>query len=164
MKHLLLVRHAKSSWDSPTLKDHDRPLNERGNKEAPMMAQRLLDQKILIDSFVTSTAQRAFTTAEYFHKAYRSHLAQLVLKPELYQAHIPTFYEVISGLDDGFKTVALFSHNPGITDTVNSFGVARVDEMPTCGVFGVSADIKHWKDFETAEKRFWLFDYPKKVV
>ena len=51
MKYLLLIRHAKSSWDSPTLKDHDRPLNERGNKEAPMMAQRLLDQKILIDSF-----------------------------------------------------------------------------------------------------------------
>jgi len=128
-----------------------------------MMAQRLLDQKIVIESFVTSTAQRAFTTAEYFHKAYKGTMAQLSLRPELYQAQVPVFYEVISSLSDALKTVALFSHNPGITDMINSMGVARVDEMPTCGVFGVTADIKHWKDFATAEKRFWLFDYPKKV-
>jgi phosphohistidine phosphatase len=70
MKSILLVRHAKSSWDSPTMQDFDRPLNDRGNRDAPMMANRLLERKAGIDIFVTSTAVRALTTAKYFIKAY----------------------------------------------------------------------------------------------
>ena len=59
MKKLLLVRHAKSSWDDPFQKDFDRPLNERGHSDAPLMAKRLLKQDIDIDAFVSSTAVRA---------------------------------------------------------------------------------------------------------
>ncbi|MES2775519.1 MAG: histidine phosphatase family protein [Bacteroidota bacterium] len=161
MKSLLLIRHAKSSWDSPTSKDFDRPLNDRGLKDAPMMAERLLQNKTHIDAFVTSTARRAISTAEYFHKAYKAPPSHLVPKPELYQAGPRVFYDVIGLLSDEWKSVAIFSHNPGITEMVNSMQVAKVIDMPTCAVFGVTADIKHWKDFETAEKHFLLFDYPK---
>ena len=161
MKSIFLIRHAKSSWDSPTSYDFDRPLNERGHKDAPMMAQRLISQKVTIDAFVSSTAQRAFTTAEYFHKAFKATPSQFILKPELYHAHPSVFYEVIRTLDDEWKTAAIFSHNPGITEAVNSLAVATLDEMPTCAVFGVSADIKHWKEFASADKRFLFFDYPK---
>ena len=163
MKTLILVRHAKSSWDSPTMKDFDRPLNERGQKEAQLMAQRLLDEKVNLDAFVTSTAQRAFTTAEYFHQAYKAQPEQLVLKPELYHASVKAFYDVIATLDSSLKNVAIFSHNPGITEMVNSLAVANVDDMPTCAIFGVIADVKNWEEFAAAEKRFLLFDYPKKV-
>lgn len=69
MKHLLLVRHAKSSWANPGQADFDRQLNERGHKDAPMMAKRILDRNITIDSIITSTALRALTTAEYFAHA-----------------------------------------------------------------------------------------------
>ena len=161
MKTLLIIRHAKSSWDSPTLKDFDRPLNERGHKDAPMMAERLLQKKISIDAFVTSTAKRAITTTEYFHKAYKAASSQLVPIKELYQAQTEDFYKVINSLQDNWDTVAIFSHNPGITALVNNFDVGGVDDMPTCAVFGVTAEIEHWKDFEAAEKRFLLFDYPK---
>ena len=161
MKQLLLVRHAKSSWDSPTFKDFDRPLNDRGLHDAPMMAERLIQQKINIDAFITSTALRAITTAASFLKCYKAPQSQLIGKPELYHAQPEIFYDIISTLNDDWKTVAIFAHNPGITDMVNSLNVARVLDMPTCAVFGVSADTKHWMDFEKKEKRFLLFDYPK---
>lgn len=161
MKSILFVRHAKSSWESPTQKDFDRPLNERGNKDAPVMASRLMEKKIQIDAFVSSTAIRAITTANYFHQAYKAKKDQLILMPSLYHASVPDFYNVIKQLNNKCETVALFSHNPGITEMVNSLGVAHVDSMPTCAVFGVHADIKNWEDFETADKQFWLFDYPK---
>jgi phosphohistidine phosphatase len=162
MKKLLLVRHAKSSWDSPTLKDFDRSLNERGEQEAAAMAKKLFAQKIPIDAFLTSTALRARTTAGYFAKAYSLPEKKMILVDELYHAPANVFYNLINQLDDEWETVIFFAHNPGITDMVNSLGVARLDDMPTCGIFGVSAETKAWKDFKAAEKRFLLFDYPKK--
>ncbi len=161
MKSLLFVRHAKSSWQSPGTQDFDRPLNERGHRDAPVMAKRLLDKDVSIDLFVSSPALRAITTARYFHDAFKAKKSQLIEVPELYHVSVATFYKVIEKLDDAINTAALFSHNPGITYTVNSFAVAKVDDMPTCGVFGIYVDIDSWKDFEKAAKTFWLFDYPK---
>ena len=161
MKSILFIRHAKSSWESAGMRDFDRPLNERGHRDAPMMAQRMLEKKIPIELFVSSPAVRALTTAKYFHDAYGAKKSRLVQVPSLYHASIESFYEVIAGLDDEYRYAALYSHNPGITYMVNSFRVAKVDDMPTCGVFGIHVETEHWKDFEQAEKSFWLFDYPK---
>jgi phosphohistidine phosphatase len=163
MKQLLLIRHAKSSWDSPSLQDFDRPLNDRGQKDAPMMAERLLHRKVKIDAFVSSPAKRALSTAKYFARAFDQKEKDIMLEPTLYQAPVEHFYKVIGEtLKDKWDTVAIFSHNPGITYFVNDLNVAMVDSMPTCGIFGVVADIDSWKDFEKAEKKFWMFDYPKK--
>ena len=107
MKSLLIIRHAKSDWGSPYEKDFDRKLNDRGKRDAPEMAKRLLKKDIKIDS------------------------------------------------------IAVFGHNPGATSFVNLLTGTQVDNMPTCAVFAVKAAIKHWKDFEAAEKTFWFFDYPK---
>lgn len=161
MKKLLLVRHAKSSWNEPSQSDFDRPLNDRGHKDAPRMAKRLLKENISIDAFVSSPAVRALTTAEYFAEAYDVKKKKVIQEPSLYLAEPKVFFNIISKLDDDYKTVAIFSHNPGISEFVNQLGVARVDDMPTCAIFGVQADVKSWKDFESAEKKFWLFDYPK---
>jgi len=161
MKSILFIRHAKSSWDSPTQKDFERPLNERGNKDAPMMAKRLMDKKVAIDVFISSPAVRALSTATYFHQAYKAKKDQLITIPVLYHASGDVFYDVIKQIDNKHNTVALFSHNPGITVMVNSLGVAKVDNMPTCSVFGVHADIENWQEFEAAVKQFWMFDYPK---
>jgi phosphohistidine phosphatase len=160
MKRILLVRHAKSSWDFNN-EDFDRPLNDRGHKNAPEMAKRLLKQDIDIDAFVSSPAVRALTTAEYFAKAYDVKPKHIITIPALYHAAPEAFYSVIEELDDDLKTVAIFSHNPGITEFVNGQTSTRIDDMPTCAIFGVKADIKHWKDYRNADKAFWFFDYPK---
>lgn len=161
MKSLLLVRHAKSSWDSPSLSDFDRPLNDRGNKDAPKMAKRLKEKGIEIDLFVSSTAVRAISTARYFIKAYEAKKSRIIELPELYHPAVNIFYDVIAQLDDKFDSVAIFSHNPGITEMINTLGVARLDNMPTCGVFAVKADIKSWAEFRNAVKQLWFFNYPK---
>jgi phosphohistidine phosphatase len=161
MKSILFIRHAKSSWSSPTLADFDRPLNDRGQKDAPAMAKKLLEKNVAIDAFVTSTALRAVTTAKHFMEAFKAKKEGLIELADLYHAYPPSFFDVIKKLDDNLATVAIFAHNPGITEMVNRMNVARVDDMPTCAVFGVHADITSWKDFAAAEKRFWLFDYPK---
>lgn len=163
MKELILVRHAKSDWGNPGLDDFDRPLNERGKRDAPAMAQRLLDKKISIDLIVSSPAKRAAKTAKAFAEAYGIKKSEILFLPELYLAPPSVFFKVLNGLDTKAKTVALFSHNEGITDFANQLSQARIDNIPTCGVFAVKVKADHWAAFQEAEKEFWFFDYPKAV-
>ncbi|MCW3087086.1 MAG: histidine phosphatase family protein [Sediminibacterium sp.] len=161
MKHLLVVRHAKSSWAVAGQDDFDRSLNDRGHRDAPMMAERLLAKKIAIDAFISSPANRALTTAAYFAKAYGYSKKDILLFKQLYHAMPIAFYEAIAKTAKEIKTATVFSHNPGITAFVNELSTVQIDNMPTCAVFGVKADIKDWKDFHDADKTFWFFDYPK---
>jgi phosphohistidine phosphatase len=160
MKSLLLVRHAKSSWDLD-VDDFDRPLNHRGEKDAPVMAQRLIKKEKKIDAFVSSPAKRALTTAVFFANAYDKQLKDILTIPSLYEPTIQSFISVIKDLNDDFKTVAVFSHNPTITGFANNLTTFKIDDMPTCGVFAVKADVKEWKEFISVQKEFWFFDYPK---
>jgi phosphohistidine phosphatase len=164
MKSLLLIRHAKSDWNDPALKDFDRPLNDRGKRDAPMMAHRLLDKKIKIGAFISSPAKRARKTAEAFVKEYKNDKDSIIFYEELYLAEPSAFLDVISQTDKKYENIALFSHNPGITSFANMIANVRIDNIPTCGVFAVKADIKSWKEFEQAEKEFWFFDYPKSIL
>jgi len=141
--------------------DFDRPLNDRGHRDAPMMANRLLEKGVQIDAFISSTANRALTTAGYFAEAYQLHKKDVRGFRQLYHAYPPAFFEVISKLEDAVSTAAVFSHNPGITEFVNGLTTTKIDDMPTCGIFAVKADIQDWKDFQSAKKTFWFFDYPK---
>ncbi len=161
MKTLLLIRHAKSSWDSATLSDFERPLNDRGKKDGPEMAKRLKDKKIRIDTFVSSPAKRAQKTAKIFMKEYDAKEKHLVLENSLYEASVKDFYKVIENLDDKDECVAVFSHNPGITDFVNELECTPVYNMPTCAVYAIKILSKHWKEIQVAEKEFMFFDYPK---
>lgn len=160
MKQLLIVRHAKSSWALAGQQDFDRPLNDRGLRDAPMMAQRMLDKQVTIDAFVSSTANRALTTCRFFVDAYQAK-DKLTTVSELYHAPAYVFYEVLADVDDAVETVAVFAHNPGITAFVNELTSTQIDNMPTCAVFAVKIETEHWRDLKNAKKHFWFFDYPK---
>ncbi len=161
MKTLFLVRHAKSSWEEPGRKDFDRPLNERGLKDAPMMAKRLLARKVKVDAFISSTAKRARKTCELFMKEFGADPDKMILQPKLYLAEPDAFIDVIREIDGAIDHTIIFSHNNGITDFANQLTAARIDDMPTCSVFAIKIKAKSWADFEKAEKEFWFFDYPK---
>ncbi|MFN4285794.1 MAG: SixA phosphatase family protein [Lacibacter sp.] len=158
-KILLLVRHAKSSWAEPGLADFDRPLNDRGKRDAPEMAQRLLQKKLIPDLLVTSTAKRARSTCKAFAEVL--HVKQVQQTDDLYLAGVDAFEQVVAALPDSANTVALFAHNPGITAYANTLTNVRVDDMPTCAIYAVEAACDSWRDFSAAEKRFLFFDYPK---
>lgn len=161
MKTLILIRHAKSSWADPGQNDFDRPLNERGKKDAPEMAARLHQRIPVIDLFLSSTAKRARKTAAFFAEAYGVEKEAIQLAPSLYMAGIPEFQAQLTALPDTVESVALFSHNYGITAFANTLSTVRVDDMPTCSFYAVRFKCDHWKDIETAETEFLFFDYPK---
>ena len=143
-KVLILVRHAKSSWADFSVPDFDRPLNDRGKKDAPEMAERLLKRKIEIDAFISSPAKRARKTAEAFAKIFDKDKEKIKFVEELYLASPDTFFRVISEVNDKYDTIAVFSHNNGITDFANLLTDARIDEIPTCGIFAIKINTKHW--------------------
>lgn len=163
MKRLLIIRHAKSNWNFPSLADFDRPLNDRGKHDAPMMAERLLKESIEIDAFVSSTANRALSTATFFIEKFGRKKNHIIEIDELYHAPASLFFSVIKSLNSEFSTVAIFSHNPGITEFVNQITNVKLDNMPTCGIFAVKCNIENWKDFSTNTNAFWFFDYPKNI-
>lgn len=162
MKQIVVVRHAKSSWADPGQNDFDRPLNERGKKDAPAMGQCIVKAGVKIDAFVSSPAKRAHQTCKAFAEVYGRKEEEIVFVKNLYHAPAHVYYETLGDLDDAYKSVAIFGHNPGITDFVNTLckGV-HTDNMPTCAVFALKADVKSWKDFENAEKEFIFFKTPK---
>ncbi len=162
MKTLIIIRHAKSSWADIGEKDFDRPLNERGKKDAREMAEKLLALNIKIDAFVSSPAKRAIKTCKAFMEVYDIEKKYIILVDELYNAPVSVFYNVTAHLNNNFNSVALFSHNPGISEFVNTLcNGLDVDDIPTCAAFAVEIAIADWKDFETADKKFLFFKYPK---
>jgi len=162
LKKIFIIRHAKSDQGFFG-NDFERPLNDRGKADAPLMAKRLMKKQEAIDALVSSPATRAKKTAESFSSVYGRSDGEIIFVSSLYHAAPEVFYEVIGQLAGQFTSAALFSHNPGITYFVNSLvpGV-QVDNMPTCAIFAVQANINQWSEFEKAKKEFLFFDYPKK--
>lgn len=161
MKTLILIRHAKSSWGEPGLIDSERPLNDRGKKDAPEMAKRLKKKELKIDLLLTSSAKRAKKTAKLFAEELKINKDEILEQEELYGATNVEFQAVVGSIKDRYDTVAVFSHNPGITDYANQLTSVRIDNMPTCSIFAVQADVTKWEEFTKAEKSFLFFDYPK---
>ena len=160
---LVLIRHAKSSWSNPMESDFDRPLNERGKKEAPEMGERLKAIKLIPDLIISSSSKRTRQTAKRIAKEVGYDAEHIKWEEKLYHC-IPTiFEEVIYGIKDSVKTVFIVAHNPGITDFVNQLSPDfRIDNMPTCGIVCAHIEAGQWTDFSTAKRKVFLFEYPRK--
>lgn len=143
---LLLVRHAKSSWDNPDLADHARPLNKRGKRDAAAMAQRLAHRSSRPDLIVTSPATRARRTAESMAAALGFEPELLIVDARVYDATVNSLLEVIRSLDDRHVCVMLVGHHPGLAEIVNALTNAQVEKMPTCSVAEVRCDVPSWTD------------------
>lgn len=159
MKKLILVRHAKSDW-THDVPDFDRPLNERGHQTAPKMAKFLLDNSVAIDQFISSPAKRALTTCRYFAETYGKPKIKKV--EDLYEPHPEDFLNTILEADDQFQSIALFSHNPGISDYASSL-TENMLEFSTCAVAIFEIDCDEWSQFEGADKKLLAFYKPKEV-
>jgi phosphohistidine phosphatase len=163
-KELLLVRHAKSSWDDPYLDDHDRTLNDRGLRNAPEMGKRLQEWSIRPDAWISSTALRAITTAEILAKKVGFPQDQIHRSKDLYHASATDLQEFIAGLDDAIGSAILFGHNPGMTSlVVNLYGLP-IDNLPTCGVVHLQFREAKWKAASSALPVRANFDFPKNLT
>ncbi|HEX6954692.1 MAG TPA: histidine phosphatase family protein, partial [Agromyces sp.] len=116
MKTLVLVRHAKSAWGDPTLADHERPLNDRGRRDAPEMGRRLRERGTMPDAILSSTAVRARSTAEALAEALDVDGSGLRLDERLYGSSPETILDVVGELDDELTTAIVVAHDPGLSD------------------------------------------------
>ncbi len=160
MKTLLILRHAKSSWDDTSLKDHDRPLNPRGVRDAPRMGQLLASEELVPDRVLSSTAVRAQGTAELAMGVIDG-APDIECTRELYLASPHTYLEVIAARGEDAERLLVVGHNPGITALVTRLtGVC--EEMPTAALAVVELDIDDWSDIESAGRgRLVAFRRPK---
>ncbi len=157
MKTLLILRHAKSSWDNAHLSDHDRPLNARGKQDAPRVGAVLKEHGLVPDLIITSTAERALATAEaaailgdYPH--------ELQIDRRLYHAPLATYLAVLRDLGQGPNRVMVVGHNPGVEDLVSHL-TDRLEAMPTAALVQIDLPLSRWSDLSdtTQGKLVWLW-------
>ena len=165
MKTLYLLRHAKSSWDDPDLKDFERPLNARGLRDIPVMADRFNSRKGSIDCIVCSPAMRTKTTARLFSEAVAFKGETIVSNPQLYFAGVGMFLKATKLMDGSCSSAMLVGHNPAITEFVNAMTGERgeaIENIPTCGLVQMVLEIDDWAEASLGTARLIEFDFPKK--
>ena len=162
MKTLTIVRHAKSSWDDPGLRDRDRPLNKRGERDAPDMGRRIHRAGIRPSLIVSSPAVRAWTTAKAVAQAIGYPLEFLQREDDLYLASVNRILDVLVAQDNGFNNLMLVGHNPGLTEFVNYLSPGLTSNLPTAGVVSFDFDRDDWRLYDRPEVRLQLHDWPKK--
>lgn len=161
MKTVYFVRHAKSSWDNPSLRDIERPLSSRGKRDAPFMGKLLHGKGIVPDRLISSPAIRAFSTARYFAKAFGIAEDAVEVDKRIYDAYPDDILGLVQELPEDCGLVLIFGHNPTFTGVVNLFTEDYVSNVPTCGIFRIDADVDSWADFREGKGRLTEYYYPK---
>ena len=161
MKTLVLIRHAKSSWKDASLADRDRPLNDRGKRDAPEMGRRLAAWGGPPDLIVSSPAARALATALVIAEAVGYPVDRIREDERIYMAGPAELLEAIHDLDDGDDRVFLFGHNPGLTDLVDALSEPALENVPTCGIVELQLAGDRWADLSRKTVRRTGFHTPK---
>lgn len=165
MKTVYLIRHAKSSWDDPDLSDLQRPLNERGKRDAPRMGQRLRKKDLRPDLVLSSPAKRTRSTAKRICKEIGFPKDNIRTDRRLYHADEEGILTVIREVKDKHDLIFIFGHNPGLTDFVNTIAQEDanqfIDNVPTCGVAAFTFDVDSWNDIKWKTGRMIFYDFPK---
>lgn len=161
MKKLFLIRHAKSSWDDPTISDHERPLNERGIRNANFMSNLLKEKNIIPDLIISSTAKRAHQTANIFSENL-NYTKKIKFDSRIYEATTQNLLEVISEIENKYNYVFLFGHNPGLTNFANFISTQSIFNLPTCAIVGFDLPIERWKNISRHSAKLIFNEFPKK--
>jgi phosphohistidine phosphatase len=161
MKTLIIVRHAKSSWDELGLHDHDRPLSKRGLKDAPVMGARLAEWGPPVDRVISSSAARALETAELVSREMGLPWDEIQIEEALYHATEEEMLDLIQEQDDYIDGLMLVGHNPGMTYLVNDLSDLNLDNLPTCGVVIMQFDVDSWTEVGVEEATTAEVDFPK---
>lgn len=159
MIRLALVRHATSDWGDASLADHDRPLNPRGLRDAPRMAQRLADTGFAPQAIIASTAMRAATTADFFCGPFQ---VPIELQDRLYGA--PASLLLRAAAERGARSVIVVAHDPGMSVLAGELSGGAIAHMPTCAVATFAWDEDDWDVATAIDPLSWTFETPLDVV
>jgi len=162
MKTLHLLRHAKSSWNDPSLEDIDRPLNQRGKRACKVMGpiiEQQLDQHTVI---ACSTATRAQQTCDRVTKNFATQFT-VNMEDSLYTFSSSNLLNYLCALDDEIQSIMLIGHNPALTDLTNILSVEPIDNIPTCGYIKTQLPIDKWSALNSSEGELVAFIKPKDI-
>lgn len=160
MKNLYIIRHAKSSWKDASLTDFERPLNKRGDNDAPFMGQVLKNKGILPDLIISSPATRAKSTSSIIAQEI-AYSGEILLDKRIYEASSSELLQLVNGIEDKYSSVFIFGHNPGFTYLAESLSGEYFGNIPTCGVVGISFDFEEWAMISSDTGSVFLYDFPK---
>ncbi|MEL7002663.1 MAG: histidine phosphatase family protein [Bacteroidota bacterium] len=161
MKTLYLIRHAKSSWKYDHLADIDRPLNKRGQRDAPEMGKRLKARGIYPDLMISSPANRALTTCKTVADALNYAHSDIKIEDTVYHGSESALLKAVHSCNDSVGILFLFGHNPGLTDFANELTHSDIWNIPTCGIFGCTFDVDHWSEVKMGGGVRIFYDFPK---
>lgn len=161
MKSLTLVRHAKSSWNDAGVSDRERPLNARGERDAPEMGRRIVKHGIRPSLIITSPATRARATAKVIAQEMGYPIEFLQAEKALYLASLNTLIKTVAAQDNGFNSMIVVGHNPGMTDFANFLIPGLTNNLSTAGVVAVEIDQNNWSIDTESKVKLLTYDYPK---
>jgi phosphohistidine phosphatase len=161
MKILTLVRHAKSSWKDNKISDRERPLNKRGEHDAPMMGKRIVAAGIRPSLILSSPATRAWSTAKILAQEIGYPREFLQRENSLYLASLDNIIDVLVAQDAEFNSVIIVGHNPGLTTFANYLSPGLTDNLPTAGVVSVGFEQDDWNLHAAPKTELLTYDYPK---
>jgi len=164
MRSIILLRHAKSSWDNPSLPDIERPLNKRGLRDAPEMGRRLKSRGISPAAILSSSAARAITTARLVAAEIGFPSESIRETPDLYLASASAIVALLDREAAKYSDVLLVGHNPGISELADRISDSSIDNLPTCGAFAATFTCSDWADILRHPGAMDWHDYPKKVA
>jgi phosphohistidine phosphatase len=149
VKTLLILRHAKSSWNNSALDDHERPLNARGKQDAPRIARLARDKGLAPELILSSDAVRAHLTAAAMADAVGG---QLLLDARLYHAAAADILAIVPGVArDNAGTVMIVGHNPGLEQLVAQL-TGEWESLPTTALVQIDLAITGWSELDPATR------------
>lgn len=161
LRTITLLRHAKSSWSMENVADENRVLNDRGERDAPIMGARLKQHGIRPSLILSSSAARAWQTAKIVAHEIGYPIEFLQKEPALYLASPATIMQLIAQQDESFHHILVVGHNPGISDLGSELAQVSLGDMPTAAVLSVAAHADEWSDFVHCDRQVVGYDYPK---
>lgn len=156
------MRHAKSSWENRTVPDYERPLNERGLKNAPFMGNIISKLIKTPQVIISSPAKRAITTAEIISEFLNFDPKKIIKDERIYHAVVSDIMRIIFEINDNIDSILLFGHNPTFTLLSNYLSNKHIENMPTSGFVQIDFNLKTWKEIEGNTGKLILYEYPKK--
>ena len=157
MKKIILVRHAESSLSSFQISDFDRPLSKNGILESNLISSKLKENKISIDYFISSSANRALSTAKIFAENLNFNFQNIVVNDNIYNASISHLIDIIHTIPNNFNEIIVFGHNPSLHKLSQNLTNSIIYEFPTCSAFCIKFDIENWSDLNNGQNEFFLY-------
>jgi len=161
MKTLLLLRHAKSSWEDADLKDFDRPLNERGLKTAPLIGRELKRRKLQPELILSSPAKRARQTTELVIQAAKLK-AKVQFDERIYEASARRLFEIVAAIKPSVNLALLVGHNPGFEELTKVL-TSQNTRLRTASLVCIELNLEKWGSVRPGVGELkWIVD-PKSV-